>query len=127
MATNSTTLKSSVLAVRSGLTALAATQDDAQRRYIADLLCRESTTLAEQCLKRNVWLNDAYDWIEAHEDELDAESLKAREDRWLLNLRQYETAMDLLGQVLETLNATPKPTRPAVSSGAALPTQEAFL
>lgn len=119
------TLKSSVLAVRAGLAALTNAQDDNQRRYLGGLLAQDATTLADQCLARNVWLNAAYDWLEQHQD---ADDMEAREAQWLLKLRQYETAMDLLGQTLEALKAIPgSAPQPNPSSGTAPHTQEAFL
>lgn len=128
MATNPVTLKSVVLDVRAGLAALAAAHDDNQRRHIVDLLGRESATLAEQCQKRNNALNAAYDWIESHRDdpEITTEDLKAREERWLLSLRQYEVAMDLLGQALEAVRTNPAPA-PLAANPATPPTQEALL
>lgn len=120
-------LKAVVLDVRSGLAAFSNANDAQQRTYLAGLLCRESTALAEQCLKRNHWLNTAYDWIEEHKDELDAEDLKAREERWILALRQYEHAMDLLGQVLEILKETAKPAQHhTASTSTTAHTQKAF-
>lgn len=116
-----TTLKSIVLDARAGMAALAATRDANQRTYVAGLLRREAVTLAEQCWMRHVWLNDSDEWLAAHRDELDADDLKAREDRWLLNLRQYQVAMDLLDQVLEALQAIPESAQQPVTSSVTAP------
>ena len=122
MATDGPTLKSSVLAVRAGLVALSQTTDGSQRRYLAELLAGDAATLAERCLNRCMWLETAYEWLETHRDELGDDELRKRDEQWIQKLRQYETAMDLLGQALEAL-----PVMDAVSSDTAPLTQEAFL
>lgn len=123
------TLKSIVLEVRAGMAALAAAHDGNQRTYIVGLLQRDRARLADHCLRRTRALDAAYDWIEAHRDdpEITPDDLKAREERWLLSLRQYEVAMDLLGQVI-ALTAIPVHPQPNTASNGTTPvTQEAFL
>lgn len=103
---NQRTLKSVVLDVRAGLASLKEARDAKQHAYLVSLLRSESIVLAERCWERHLWLDTEDQRLTAQRDELFDEELKEQDDKWILAFRQYQSAMDLLGEVLQ-LTALP--------------------
>lgn len=63
-------------------------------------LAADGVKLGDALQTLHEWLMAADDWLAAHPDVSD---YRAREDRWLARVQQYQAGMDLLAELLEAL------------------------